>query len=118
MLQLTENKQHGPVLIENFEPNRCARKSAQGVEVQKRRRLPCAGQAAQKVERRRLCAGEPAQRVGSGSRVCGTKKTGRAEALPVWLTKCLQADFTLSDCRETSSKAWWLRASWPSSGFS
>src|SRR5271156_5176326 len=116
MLQLTENKQNEPVLIENFEPNRCARKSAQGVEVQKRRRLPCAGQAAQKVERRRLRADEPAQRGGSGSRVCGTKKTGRAEALPVSFINFLQPYFTLSDCREPSSTAWWLRASWPSSG--
>src|ERR1700685_4016982 len=29
MLQLTENKQHGPVPIENFEPTACARKAAQ-----------------------------------------------------------------------------------------
>jgi hypothetical protein len=46
-----------------------------------------------------------------------TKKTGRAEALPVWLTKYLQADFTFSAGRQAST-AWWLRASWPSSGFS
>jgi hypothetical protein len=102
MSQLTENKQHGPVLIENFEPTACAGNSAQKGEVQERRR--------------RLCADEPAQKVERGSRAGGTKKTGRAEALPVSLINLLQPDSTFSE--RARSTAWSLRASWPSLGFS
>src|ERR1700683_594459 len=70
MPQLAENKQNRTVLIANFEPNHCARKSAcppwraQKVEIQRRKH--CADEAAQKVEvqgrTRRDCADEPAQR--------------------------------------------------------
>ena len=48
MPQLAENKQNEPILIANFEPNHCARKSAQKVEIQRRRH--CAGESAQKVK--------------------------------------------------------------------
>jgi len=105
MPQLTENKQNEPVLIENFEPTHCARKSAQKVEVQKRRRRLCAGEPAQKVEKRKR-----------ESRIVETKKTGRAEALPVSTIKKFTADLNLSE--RMWSTAWWLRASWLSSGFS
>ena len=51
------------------------------------------------------------------------KKTGRAEALPVSLTKLLQPDVSLSDRRRLGpwgkrSTAWWLGAFWPSSELS
>jgi hypothetical protein len=101
MSQLAENKQNEPILIENFEPTACARKSAQEVGVQERRR--------------RHCAGKPPQKVDRGSGVGETKKTGRAEALPVSFINFLQPGFTFSDGRKQSSTAWWLRASWPSS---
>jgi hypothetical protein len=39
MLQLTENKQHDPVLIENFEPNRIARKSEEKTKTQNSKTL-------------------------------------------------------------------------------
>jgi len=70
MLQLTENKQRRPILIENFEPNRCARKSAQKVETRTRvsslhtnKRRRCAGEPAQEVEvrERRHCTLRPSQ---------------------------------------------------------
>jgi hypothetical protein len=74
MPQLTENKQNEPVLIANFEPTHCARKSAQKVETRtrvssmhmhKHKQRHRAGKAARKVEvQKRLprhCAGEPAQ---------------------------------------------------------
>src|SRR5580700_6056199 len=71
MPQLAENKQNGPILIANFEPTHCARKSAQKVETRTRvssshtqKRRHRAGEAARKVEvQKRLpqhCAGEPA----------------------------------------------------------
>src|SRR5271155_1917667 len=56
MLQLTENKQQRPILIENFEPNRCARKSAQKVETRTR-------VSSVDTPKRRHRAGEPAQKV-------------------------------------------------------
>jgi len=67
MPQLAENKQNEPVLIANFEPNHCARKSAQKV----------------KGLRRRHCADEPAQKVESfirrkGQRVRGARLSGFA----------------------------------------
>jgi Lactonase, 7-bladed beta-propeller/Bacterial Ig-like domain (group 2) len=70
MPQLTENKQNEPVLIENFEPTHCARKSAQEVETRTRvssldtqQREHCAGESVQKVEvrERRHCAPRPPQ---------------------------------------------------------
>ena len=105
MSQLTENKQNEAVLIENFEPTRCARKSAQKVRVQGRRRRLCADESAQKVEKRKR-----------ESRIVETEKTGRAEALPVSTIKKFTADLNLSE--RMWSTAWWLRASWLSSGFS
>ena len=108
MSQLTENKQNEAVLIENFEPTCCARKSAQKVEVQGRRRPLRAGEPA--------CPPWRAQKVDRGSRVGETEKTGRAEALPVSTIKKFTADLNLSE--RMWSTAWWLRASWLSSGFS
>jgi hypothetical protein len=56
MPQLIENKQNGPVLIENFEPTACAGNSAQKVETRTRvstidmqKRRHRAGKAARKV---------------------------------------------------------------------
>src|ERR1700685_3651940 len=43
-----------PILIANLEPNYCARKSAQTVEVQGRRRRHCADEPAQRVEGQRM----------------------------------------------------------------
>jgi hypothetical protein len=107
MSQLAENKQNEPVLIENFEPTHCARKSAQKVEVQERGRRLCADETA--------CPPWRAQKVERGSPVSGTKKTGRAEALPVSFISFLQPDFSFSDGAQQGSTAWWLRAFWPSS---
>jgi hypothetical protein len=115
MSQLIENKQNGTVLIENFEPTHCARKSAQKVEVQVRRRRLCALCECTQDESSRI---HGAKKVESGSRVGGTKKTGRAEALPVSFINFVQPNFTFSDGRLPSSTAWWLRASWTSLGFS
>lgn len=64
MPQLTENKQNGPVLIANFEPTACARKSAQ------------------KVEGRRLCAGESAQKERIQTRIVGRQEPCMRRALP------------------------------------
>src|ERR1700722_3236527 len=58
MPQLTENKQNHPVLIANFEPNACARNSAQKVEVQTRKHR----------------ADEPAQKVGMQPRRHGINR--------------------------------------------
>src|SRR5271163_718235 len=64
MSQLTENKQNGLILIENFEPTACAGKSAQKVETRTRvstmltqRQRPCA------LRHSSGQAGEPAQKV-------------------------------------------------------
>ena len=63
MPQLIENKQNGPVLIANFEPNEIATKSEEKTKIHTRKH--CAGEAAQKVAiRTRLhCGDEPAQKV-------------------------------------------------------